>query len=237
MNAVFKSCFLAFAVIASTAVAQEADHRKASPRLFLTPADAEFKWTDSPSSLFPSLALATDDVSLLAPSPQFSYASAEAAFDKAHPPSADEANGDWMFIGLANNPQGSIKDKEGYWPDGKLSHPSLGTGYFKFLMSIQQMKDAFGKIAFTVTRRLIGAETGKIYYTSGPDAGVMTSTGMVFIHPADDTHCGGSFECRITDGSEMMLCSGTAIAGATSECQAYHNQGVQYLGGFIRPVR
>jgi hypothetical protein len=217
MNSVIKACSLAFFVMTSTAGAQQAERLEASPKSFLSLSNSTFASPET-ASFNPHLVVSADELNLLDASPQFSFNSAQDAFDSGIAPSISEISGNWMLAGEVRNPSLPPGVLEGYWPDGKFKHPSLGSGFFKCIASMSNpVRDAFGKTILTISWRMVGVESGKVYSTKGPYRGVIASSGYKFDGPDS-----ASSECRVVQSSGMFLC-------AVSD-----SRGINSFAGFIK---
>lgn len=142
--------------------------------------------------------------SFLEDSPQFSFRSSQDAFKSARAPTLEELPGKWVLVGETCRPS---RHSDGYWPDGKQKAPGWGSGLFQIIVSISKpITDAYGKTILTWTHKLVGAESGKVYYTRGPFTGFIASSGFQFERASGNTFVE---ECRIVQSSGMLLCTGS----------------------------
>lgn len=160
--------------------------------------------------------------------PQFSFTGAEAAFSTAQAPSGESLPGDWMMVGLVAAP-GMDQTNSGYWPSGK--HPIPGrTGMFYEFVTITKSEDSFGSTIYLNKDRIVGAESGKVYYTGATHSGVIASTGYRFTMAQTDETCGQRVECRVVPAKSLQLCQ-VAMVDPRETCSQYPaNTPLMYIG-------
>jgi hypothetical protein len=138
--------------------------------------------------------------------PRFSFRAAEKSFSIGKTPAKEELIGKWILIGQATGPEQGDSSSDGYWPDGAFHWADYGSGTFRNVAEFRSVQDAFGNTVTETTRKIIGTESGRIYYQDGPSLGVFEDNAFEFSVPSTEEFRGMSFECRTTP-SKMLLCA------------------------------
>ena len=137
--------------------------------------------------------------------PRFAFDSIGAAFTTARPMTVDETLGDWTTVGMVTNPVAHDPDsKEFYSPDGRFASDGL-PGYFFNCIRFSALTDTIGSTVYNAVASLIGAETGRVYYTEPPQAVHVSDAGLFIDSPAQPKYCKTRAECRIAPNA-LMIC-------------------------------
>lgn len=169
----------------------------------------------------------------------FSYAAAERAYATASVPPKEAFAKEWIAIGAVYG-SSSEHSKDYYTPDGKFQMDGY-PGYFQYIHTYTQSKDAFGNEIYSRTSQIVGFETGKVYERYGPDAGMLTPFAYVFDTPERDSACAQHWECRLVEVTPgpMILCAGF-ITDKRKSCAGYipadPKKAATYAGHFPRSV-
>lgn len=150
------------------------------------------------------------------PAGEFTFDGAVKAFQSARIPTAEQLEGKWLTVGLAQDPSLTAETTElppeviGYFPDGRVP---MRIGYYLIYLGFHQGSDIFGNPGMSVEWSEIGNETHRILHHQGPFEMRIRPNGACFAMKAYTPSGSTSdqyyddYVCRLTQNGNLLLCA------------------------------